>query len=97
MKWISVDDELPAPSDPVLVCFDTTCSENQVDVCWLRAGLWWTDPRHALDRLYEIVHHWMPLSELRLPSNKRIQPTVSAGLKSKRTSKPKGSSKRRGG
>lgn len=64
LKWIHVEDELPAAFDPVLVCFDTTCLENQIDVCWLRDGLWWTDARHALDRLYEVVHHWMPLADL---------------------------------
>lgn len=56
--WISVDKELPAPNDRVLVCHDTACIENAVDIGYLSHGVWCSD---SLDRRFVIVHHWMPL------------------------------------
>lgn len=60
-KWVAVVDAFPEWGERVLVCYDTTCIENAIDVCHFDGKLWWITKNRILQRDATMVHHWMKL------------------------------------
>lgn len=75
MNWISIDERMPEKCTSVLVCFENSCRDDLMVVAWFDRGLWWLNPKHALDRNYERVTYWMPLPEAPGNLTTHAQPT----------------------